>query len=82
MFTHKDGKVFIQLPADAEDAIMVALLESGKALVQSSLKDTLAKVAAYTSLGSEILPHHQIDLQDDLKHLNAFNVILEYYGVR
>ena len=71
-----DGKVYVELDADLVDEMAVALLKEGKITAEESLK-----------LAIRLMEEHgwssnlQQDFTDNVKYLQAFETLLEYYGV-
>lgn len=71
----KDG-VYVKLPYEAVDSLAVAVLKEGRALVIDSRASTLSRIAEQGDAHS-----YQIkDLADYNRHLDAFDLLLEYYG--
>lgn len=76
MISYIDGKVYIQVPTDAVDALSVAVLKEGRELAEDSIRATLDLIAT----SGEYQRYHFDDLVDNCKYLAAFNTLLEYYG--
>lgn len=78
MISYIDGNVYMQLPADAVDSLAIVILKEGRETALHSLADTYQRI---TDNGGRALPHHLEDLHDGTTYVNAFNTLLEYYGV-
>jgi hypothetical protein len=75
MIRYIEGKLYMALPQDGTDSIVVELLKEGRSLVEDSINDTIERVAE-----SGLRPHHLTDLEDNAQTLQAFNRLLAYYG--
>lgn len=75
MITEIGGKMYMEIPHDAVDAMMLSFLHEGRNLVLSSIDDTVRRVAE-NGLGS----HHMEDIKDNTEYLNAFDLLIHYYG--
>lgn len=71
-----DGKVYVELDVDLVDELAVALLKEGKATAEESLKTDVRLMEDH---GWAV--HRQKDFADNVKYLQAFETLLEYYGV-
>lgn len=71
----KDG-VYVKLASEAVDSLAVAVLKEGRALVLASREDTLSRIA----MEGRYNPYQIADLADYSRHLDAFDLLLEYYG--
>lgn len=70
-----DGKLYMEMPYDAADAMMLEFLQDGRSGVSESIDDTIRRVAE-NGLGR----HHMEDIADNTKYLNAFDLLIHYYG--
>jgi len=77
MISYIDGKVYIQVPPDAVDVLAVAVLKEGRGLAEDSLGSTFTRIF---NNGGRVEGYLMEDLTDNLKYLDAFNTLLEYYG--
>jgi len=68
-------EVYLKLSSDSTDDLVICLLEEGRNLVKKSIQDTLDTVSA-VGPGS----HHGQDLKDNFAYLEAFNLLIQYYG--
>lgn len=75
MISYIDGNVYIQVPPDAVDVLAVAVLKEGRGLVEHSMSET-ARRAVLEGLRPNLLQ----DYSGNMKYLDAFNTLLEYYG--
>lgn len=71
----KDG-VYVKLAHEAVDSLAVAVLKEGRALVLASREGTLSRIA----MEGRYDPYQIADLADYNRHLDAFDLLLEYYG--
>ena len=71
-----DGKVYVKLDTDLVDEMAVALLKEGKTIAEESLKSTARLMSEHGWSATR-----QQDFSDDARYLQAFNTLLEYYGV-
>lgn len=71
-----DGKLYMEMPYAAADAMMMELLQDGRNGVSDSI-DYIIRRVAEDGLDS----HHMEDLTENTKYLNAFDLLIHYYGV-
>ena len=71
-----DGKVYVELDTDLVDEMAVALLKEGKITAEESLR-----IAARLMSEHGWSANLQQDLVDNARYLQAFNTLLDYYGV-
>lgn len=71
----KDG-VYVKLAPEAVDSLAVAVLKEGRSLCIGARADTLTRIAET----GDVHPYQIADLADYNRHLDAFDLLLEYYG--
>jgi hypothetical protein len=76
MISYVDGDLYVKVPTGAIDGMVIAMLKEGRDGVQYSISGILSRVAE----AGEIRPHHVADLTDNIKYLDAFNTLLDFYG--
>jgi hypothetical protein len=75
MIREINGKVYVEIPDDAVDAMTLAFLYEGREGVSNSIDDTIRRIAD-NGLGA----HHMSDLRENTKYLQAFDDLIHYYG--
>lgn len=76
MISYIDGNVYFQIPPQSIDTLAVAMLKEGRDVVSQSISDTFNRILE----NDAVMQHHICDITDNMKYLEAFNTLLEFYG--